>query len=84
MPVSYNEERQAICAVQLVPTQPNVFAAAIRHLLVVCTTTEVRRKFLAWAQAATHVHRRSRRRPWPMQYCRCAVDQYTLHFHVSM
>lgn len=42
MPVSYSEEQQAICTVQLVRPRPGVFAEAIQHLLVVCTTTEVR------------------------------------------
>lgn len=42
VPVSYSEEQQAICAVQLVAPMPGMFATALRHLLVVCTTTEVR------------------------------------------
>ncbi len=42
VPVSYSEEQQAICTVQLVRPRPGVFAEAIQHLLVVCTTTEVR------------------------------------------
>lgn len=41
VPVSYAEEQQAIATVQLVRPRPGVFAEAIRHLLVICTTTEV-------------------------------------------
>lgn len=40
MPVSYAEEQQAIATVQLVRPRPGVFAEAINHLLVICTTTE--------------------------------------------
>lgn len=41
MPVSYAEEQQAIATVALVRPRPGVFAEAISHLLVICTTTEV-------------------------------------------
>ena len=41
MPLEYSNEEQAICAVALVKPRPEVFAAAIQQLLVVCTTTEV-------------------------------------------
>jgi Nup133 N terminal like len=40
VPVSYAEEQQAIATVQLVQPRPGVFAEAINHLLVICTTTE--------------------------------------------
>ena len=42
MPVSYSDEPQAICTVQLVRPAPGTFAEAVQPLLVVCTTTEVR------------------------------------------
>lgn len=41
MPIEWPGEEQAICAVGLVKPRPDVFAAAIQRLLVVCTTTEV-------------------------------------------
>ena len=41
MPVEYSGEEQAICAVALATPRPGIFVAAIRHLLVLCTTTEV-------------------------------------------
>lgn len=44
MPLEYSNEEQAICAVGLVKPRPDVFAAAIQQLLVVCTTTEVSSK----------------------------------------
>jgi Nup133 N terminal like len=44
VPVSYAEEQQAIATVQLVRPRPGVFAEAINHLLVICTTTEASRQ----------------------------------------
>ena len=41
VPVEYNSEEQAICAVGLVRPLAGVFAEAIQYLLVLCTTTEV-------------------------------------------
>lgn len=42
VPLEYSGEEQAICAVGLVRPRPGVFVEAIQHLLVLCTTTEVR------------------------------------------
>ena len=41
MPVEYAGEDQAICAVGLAKPRPGILLAAIQHLLVLCTTTEV-------------------------------------------
>ena len=42
MPLEYDGEEQAICAVGLAAPRAGIFVAAIQHLLVLCTTTEVR------------------------------------------
>ena len=42
MPAEYSGEEQAICAVGIVKPRPGVFMAAIQHILVLCTTVEVR------------------------------------------
>lgn len=39
-PVVYGEEQQAICTAQIMTPVFGVFAPAIRHVLIVCTTTE--------------------------------------------
>ncbi|KAJ9533902.1 hypothetical protein QJQ45_026986, partial [Haematococcus lacustris] len=41
VPVEYGGEEQAICAVGLARPRPGVFLAAIQHVIVLCTTTEV-------------------------------------------
>ena len=41
IPLEYGGEDQAICTVGLVKPRPGIFVAAIQHLLVLCTTTEV-------------------------------------------
>ena len=40
--MEYGGEEQAIVAVGLARPRPGVFVEAIQHLLVLCTTTEVR------------------------------------------
>ena len=40
--MEYSGEEQAICAVGLVRPRPGIFVDAIQHLLVLCTTVEVR------------------------------------------
>ena len=42
VPAEYSGEEQAICAVGIVKPRPAVFMAAIQHILVLCTTVEVR------------------------------------------
>ena len=51
MPIEYNSEEQAICAVGLVQPRPGVFAEAVQYLLVICTTTEVNFLFLSSSSA---------------------------------
>lgn len=42
VPVEYCGEEQAICSVGLLKPRPGVFLEAIQHIIVLCTTTEVR------------------------------------------
>lgn len=42
MPVEYSGEDQAICAVGLAKPRHGVFVPAIQHILILCTTVEVR------------------------------------------
>jgi nuclear pore complex protein Nup155 len=42
VPIEYCGEDQAICAVGIARPKPGVFLEAIHHLVVLCTTSEVR------------------------------------------
>ena len=44
MPLEYSGEEQAVVAVGLARPRPGVFVQAVQHLLVLCTTTEVRER----------------------------------------
>jgi hypothetical protein len=59
VPIEYSGEEQAIVAVGLAKPRPGVFVDAIQHLLVLCTTTEVRRaqgqaQQLLWQRQLQH------------------------------
>lgn len=41
IPIEYSGEEQAIISVGLVTPKAGVFVAAIKHLLIICTTTEI-------------------------------------------
>lgn len=43
VPVEYCGEEQAICAVGILKPKPGVFLEAIQHVIVLCSTSEVRR-----------------------------------------